>query len=168
MEVVDGDGLAVDSGEGQILATSLHNYAMPFIRYSTGDIGTLLDSQCVCGRGSLLLGDVVGREKEFLVTPQGQYVHGAALFNLIFYTLENADFPDIVNRVKEFQVIQKEADKLDIVFACDGILPDNVLDFIQSAIQKRFVGWDVEFQFVDAIDRSRAGKYKFIINELVK
>ena len=166
MEVVDGDGLAVDSGEGQILATSLHNYAMPFIRYSTGDIGTLLDSQCVCGRGSLLLGDVVGREKEFLITPQGQYVHGAALFNLIFHTLENADFPDIVNRIKEFQIIQKEADKLNIIFACDEILPDNVLDFIQSAIQKRFVGWHIEFQFVDAIDRSRAGKYKFIINEV--
>ena len=166
MEVVDGDGLAVDSGEGQILATSLHNYAMPFIRYSTGDIGTLLDSRCVCGRGSLLLGDVIGREKEFLTTPQGQYVHGAALFNLIFHTLENTDFPDIVNKVREFQVIQKEADKLNIVFACDEILPDSVLEFIQSAIQKRFVGWHIEFQFVDAIDRSRAGKYKFIINEV--
>ena len=94
MEVVDGDGLAVDSGEGQILATSLHNYAMPFIRYSTGDIGTLLDSQCVCGRGSLLLGDVVGREKEFLITPQGQHkCTGAALFNLIFHTLEKCRLP---------------------------------------------------------------------------
>ena len=166
MEIVDNDGLAIEQGEGQILATSLHNYAMPFIRYSTGDVGTMLDSQCACGRGSLLLGDVVGREKEFLITPQGQYVHGAALFNLIFYTLENADFPDIVNRVKEFQVIQKETDKLDVVFACDETLPDNVLDFIRSAIQKRFVGWHVEFQFVDVIDRTRAGKYKFIINEV--
>jgi len=82
--------------------------------------------------------------------------------------LENTDFPDIVNRVKEFQVVQKETDKLTIVFACDEILPDNVLDFIRVAIQKRFVGWHVEFQFVDAIDRTRAGKYKFIINELVK
>ncbi len=166
MELVDGAGHQIDTGEGQILATSLYNYAMPFVRYATGDIGTLSDSFCTCGRGNLLLKEVVGREKELLITPQGQYVHGAALFNLIFHTLENTDFPDIVNRVNEFQVVQKEADKLTIIFACDEILPDNVLDFIRIAIQKRFVGWHVDFQFVDEIDRTQAGKYKFIINEV--
>jgi len=168
MEVVDDKGFAVEQGEGQILATSIHNFAMPFIRYSTGDVGAMLCSPCACGRGSLLLRDVVGREKEFLVTPQGRYVHGAALFNLIFHTLETAEFPGIVNRIKEFQVIQKEADKLDIIFVCNEILPDNILNFIRYAIQKRFSGWNIDFQFVDEIDRSRAGKYKFIINELVK
>lgn len=166
MEIVDDDGFLIEDGEGQILATSLCNYAMPFIRYTTGDIGTILDSRCVCGRGSLLLKDIVGREKELLITPQGQYVHGAALFNLIFHTLENTDLPNIISRVKEFQVIQKEINKLEIIFACDEILPDSVLDFIRSVIQNRFIGWDVDFQFVDMIDRSRAGKYKFIINEI--
>ncbi|KUG14585.1 capsular polysaccharide biosynthesis protein [hydrocarbon metagenome] len=166
MEVVATDGSQVNVGQGEILSTSLHNHAMPFIRYNTGDIGTLLDSQCTCMRESMLLKDIVGREKEFLITPQGQHVHGAALFNLIFHTLENTDFPDVVNKIKEFQVIQKETDKLTIVFACAEILPDKSLDFIRDAIQKRFPGWTIEFKFVDAIIRTDAGKYRFIINEI--
>jgi len=47
-------------------------------------------------------------------------------------------------------------------------LPDFALDNMRAALQKRYNGWEIEFQFVDAIDRTRAGKYKFIINEIGK
>lgn len=167
MEVVDSDGLPIDEGEGQILATSLHNYAMPFIRYRTEDIASILNDACPCGRSSKVLNNIIGREKEFLITPNGQFVHGAALFNLILHTLESSSFPDVVNTIKEFQIIQRRKEKIEVVFVCNGELPNNVLEFIQLIIQNRFSGWDVDFRFVDEIDRSRAGKYKFIINEML-
>lgn len=40
LQVVDSDGKNVFEKSGKIIATSLYNYSMPFIRYDTGDIGT--------------------------------------------------------------------------------------------------------------------------------
>jgi phenylacetate-CoA ligase len=81
--------------------------------------------------------------------------------------LESSSFPDSVNTIKEFQIIQRRKEKIEILFVSDSTLPSAVLEFIQSSIQNRFNEWDVEFHFVDAIDRSRAGKYKFILNEML-
>ena len=88
MEVVDPSGCQVVNGGGQILATSLYNFSMPFIRYSTGDLGCLGDTECACGRHHLLLDNIVAREKDYLITPLGRVVHGAAFIGLIFILLE--------------------------------------------------------------------------------
>jgi phenylacetate-CoA ligase len=55
MEVVDIDRNQLEKGEGEILATSLYNYALPFIRYDTGDLGHMIDDVCGCGRRYKLL-----------------------------------------------------------------------------------------------------------------
>jgi len=156
LEVVDGDGLAVDSGEGQILATSLHNYAMPFIRYTTGDEGFLLDEPCACCRGYPLLKEVLGRQQEMLVTPEGKHIHGEYITH-IFWEIPH---------VKEFQVVQKEINQLTFNVVPEEGFDEKSLDYVRSVISSRSKGWNIDFQFVDAIDRSQAGKYKFIINEV--
>ena len=165
MEVVDPKGHQIENGEGRILATSLHNYAMPFIRYDTGDLGSITDRQCSCGRQSPLIENIIGREKEFLIAPNGQRVYGADLIFLIFV---ESKMPEIGNKIKEFQIIQSEPRIITILLVCDEVLPDFALDNMRAALQKRYNGWEIEFQFVDAIDRTRAGKYKFIINEIGK
>lgn len=156
MEVVDGDGLAVEKGEGQILATSLHNYAMPFIRYATGDEGFLLDEPCACGRGYPLLKEVLGRQQEMLVTPEGKHIHGEYITH-IFWEIPH---------VKEFQVVQKEINRLTFNVVPEEGFDEKSLDYVRTVIGSRSKGWHVDFQFVDAIDRTRGGKYKFIINEV--
>jgi len=156
MEVVDGDGLAVDSGEGQILATSLHNYAMPFIRYDTGDEGFLLDEFCACGRGYPLLKEVLGRQQEMLITPEGKHIHGEYITHLFWE----------VPHIKEFQVVQREINRLTFNIVPEDGFDEKRLDYVRTVISSRSKGWNIDFRFVDAIDRSRAGKYKFIINEL--
>jgi phenylacetate-CoA ligase len=166
MEVIDPEGSQIDRGKGKILATSLHNYAMPFIRYDTGDLCSVLDNECTCGRHSILIDNIIGREKEFLVTRDGKNVHGAALFNLIFDTLANSGNIDIINKIKGFQIVQKRPELIEIVLSCDEFIPDTVLAFIRLKIQQRFAGWDIEFKFVDKIERTAAGKYKFIINQV--
>ena len=74
--------------------------------------------------------------------------------------------PDIGNKIKEFQIIQSDPRIIKILLVCDDVLPNNALNNMRIALQKRYTGWDIEFYFVDEINRTAGGKYKFIINEL--
>jgi len=157
LEIVDQHGHQVDEGQGSILATSLHNFAMPFIRYSTGDASQILMDKCGCGRKTLLLHEILGREYEMLLTPEGQGVFGGFFTTQIFDNLPS---------VREFQVVQKEIDRLVIRIVPEQGFDEKALAYIRTKILAKSENWHIEFQFVDAIDRSRAGKYKFIINEV--
>jgi phenylacetate-CoA ligase len=159
MEVVDKDGNQLEYGEGRILATSLYNYAMPFIRYDTGDLGTISNDICACGRGYKLLRDVIGRSADFLITPEGKNVHGW-FFNPILW--------EYTKNIKEYQIVQEKLEKIVIKIVPEGNFDITQFDMIREAIRKKSTGWIVEFKLVDSIDRTRAGKYKFIINELNK
>ncbi len=56
VEILDENGKRVPDGEvGEIVITSLDNFAMPFIRYRVGDMGVLDPGPCGCGRGLPLL-----------------------------------------------------------------------------------------------------------------
>lgn len=78
LEVLDDCGAPAPAGEtGRFIATNLENYAMPFIRYDGGDLGTLRDDPCPCGRGLLRIGNIMGRSRDFIYTPDGREVHGA-------------------------------------------------------------------------------------------
>ncbi len=157
MEVVDSHGCQVDAGQGEVLATSLYNYAMPFIRYVTGDEVSVTDEACECGRGYKLLEDVIGRTVDVLVTPEGKSVHGW-FFLYIFW--------EHCQGIKEYQVVQKSAEEIQIKLVIDEDFNEGQLKIIQQIIQSKSASWDVQFEFVDEIERTGAGKYKFIVNEM--
>ncbi|NQE53354.1 Capsular polysaccharide biosynthesis protein [ANME-1 cluster archaeon GoMg3.2] len=159
MEVVDKNGNPLENGEGEILATSLYNYAMPFIRYDTGDLGYILpgNERCGCGRAYRLLKELVGRNVDIFVTPEGKNVHGW-FFLYIFW--------EFCKGVKEYQVVQEKLDKIVIKIVPEEGFDEKQLDKIREIIRTRSEGWNVEFKFVDQIERTGAGKYKFIINEM--
>jgi len=157
MEVVDDTGSQMKDGVGSILATSLHNYAMPFIRYDTGDMGHIVEDVCGCGRGSMLLKEVMGRSVDVLLTPEGKSVHGW-FFLYIFW--------EHCKSIKEYQVVQEKIDKIVIKIVQDDNFDEKQIEIIRDIIKRKSSGWDVEFRFVDEIERTNAGKYKFIINEL--
>lgn len=86
-EIVDEHGNQLGANrEGHILATSLHNYAMPFIRYDTNDLGILSNIKCGCGRDLPLLKKIIGRESDFICTPNGNRIHGE-FFSIYFVNL---------------------------------------------------------------------------------
>jgi phenylacetate-CoA ligase len=110
-ERADHDGMEVDweygypefaeapglpSGERRLIATSLHNPVMPFIRYETEDIASVgdgLDSSGLYPKVNAMR----GRKDECLVTPDG-----ARLPSLNFYSLLQT-YTDILR----FQFVQK-------------------------------------------------------------
>ena len=69
------DGRAARPGEiGELVLTGFVNPGMPFIRYATGDLAELGEGPCPCGRETLILRRIIGRQDDVLVTPEGRLV----------------------------------------------------------------------------------------------
>ena len=107
VEVVDGRGHAVVEQEGDIVVTSLTNYAMPFIRYWTGDRGALTERNCECGRVFPMLKHVSGRTIESFVKRNGEVVSSIHLGTLVGANLRRG-------LVSKFQLVQEEYDRVRI------------------------------------------------------
>ncbi|MCD4810392.1 MAG: phenylacetate--CoA ligase [Methanosarcinales archaeon] len=68
VEILDPDGESVAPGEkGELVLSSLTKQAMPLIRYRTGDITSIMEDECLCGRTHTRLDKVVGRTDDMLI-----------------------------------------------------------------------------------------------------
>src|SRR5262249_14466253 len=71
VEVLRGDGSPCVAGEtGRMVVTTLHNFAMPFVRYANGDYAEV-GPACPCGRGLPVLTRIAGRQRNMLMRPDG-------------------------------------------------------------------------------------------------
>jgi phenylacetate-CoA ligase len=76
VEVIDPvDGRRLPAGaEGELVFTTLTKEALPLIRYRTGDIGRVIEEPCECGRTTVRLIGLRGRQDDMLI------VRGVNLF----------------------------------------------------------------------------------------
>jgi phenylacetate-CoA ligase len=147
------------SGEqvGEVVVTDLHNYGMPFLRYANGDLATAAERPCSCGRGLPRLKRVDGRKLDTLRTPEGHLLPGEFIVYAFLHVLA----------VKQYQVVQRELDVLDITLVPGEGFGEHTLAQIRSEIAKA-VGASVSIRFhiVDAIAPSASGKFRVAICEL--
>ena len=67
VEIINAQGENLPHGEiGEVVVTPLRIQAMPLVRFKTGDISFLIDAPCSCGRKSLRLGPILGRQKQMM------------------------------------------------------------------------------------------------------
>lgn len=72
VEVLDDEGDPVPEGEpGELVVTDLGNFAMPLLRYRTGDVGRLLPGTCPCGVAHRRLQLLEGRLVDHFRDAQG-------------------------------------------------------------------------------------------------
>jgi len=104
VQFVDGDGEEVSSDErGEIVCTSLFNYAMPFIRYAVGDVGVPSNEECPCGRTLPLMKLVEGRADSFIFFPDGRVLSPMAL-NAV------GEMFKFHNNIDQYRIIQRKID----------------------------------------------------------
>ena len=51
VEIAERGTPVPNGGTGEVVITDLHNYAMPFIRYQSGEVASMARGRCMCGRG---------------------------------------------------------------------------------------------------------------------
>jgi len=147
---------------GEIVVTSLSNFAMPLIRYRVGDIGAWSKNPCTCGRPFPLLKRIEGRVSDTFFTKGGDQVHGE-YFTHLFYFRE---------WIKKFQVVQEELNLVKVLIVSKNLENSyecvaNDLADIQYKIQLVMGNTcKVEFKFVNEIVPSKSGKYRYTISKL--
>jgi phenylacetate-CoA ligase len=109
-EILREDGVLADPGEiGWVVLTDLHNYAMPFIRYVTGDLAVAGTGACPCGRQFPLLQSLQGRSIECLRTPSGKVISPAILGHYLFVYHAQSE------AVHHYQLIQESRDRVRLL-----------------------------------------------------
>jgi phenylacetate-CoA ligase len=69
MEIVNPEtGEPLNSGEyGEVVFTSLTKQAFPIVRYRTGDLATIIDEPCSCGRTHRKMSRIKGRVDDMMI-----------------------------------------------------------------------------------------------------
>jgi phenylacetate-CoA ligase len=152
------DGHPVPPGDlGEIVITRLDNFAMPFIRYRSGDLGVMADYSCECGRALPLLQRVEGRVQDAIVTAGGKVISG------LFFAHMMKDCPE----VKEFQIHQLEIDRLGILIVLHGREPFTSRERIERTV-RQYMGAEMQTQFElrETIPLALSGKRRITVSHL--
>ena len=153
------DGENVSGERGEIVLTDLHNYSFPFIRYKVEDVGILSDEKCSCGRGLPLIREILGRTRDFVVTPSGKLIHGG-FFSHIFW--------EKIEGVIQFQVIQEKVDELLIKIIPNSDFTDESIQKIGDIIRLRMGNVNVKVVLTDKIPIPESGKWHQVISKVSK
>jgi phenylacetate-CoA ligase len=151
--------LAMDSNEkvplgevGRIVITDLFNYAMPMIRYDTGDIGVMNWDN---NRDKKILTKVEGRKMDLVFDTSGHLVSSFTITNNMWL------YPEI----KQYQFIQTGKKEYIFKLNLDGVFEREnqlVTEF------KNYFGTDaiISVEYVDEIPLLNSGKRKKVMNLL--
>ena len=142
----------VSTGEvGKIVVTDLFNYAMPFVRYDTGDLGIYEIDE----KGNKVLNKIYGRKMDAVYNTSGKIISPH-----IFYKISH------FAKIKQYQFIQLETKKYQ--FKLNGKPEDADEDAIKNHFLD-FLGNDAElsFEYVDDIIVLKSGKRKKVVNQML-
>jgi len=162
VELIDKNGNPISKNDevGEIVATGFNNFAVPFVRYKTGDLAVLSHDECLCGRNYLSLKRIEGRKQEYLITKdEGLISLGPALFSI-----HDANWANI----KQIQFIQEEPGTLVIRIVTEQTSPESEIgEYILKLFRARFGElFQLELDFVDHIPPTSSGKHRFLIQKL--
>lgn len=154
VEIVDGEGNLLPPGElGEIVVTQLESHEFPFLRYRTGDMGTLSDEVCPCGRGLTVLKSVEGRSTDFIVTPERKVLHGLALIYKVRDT----------TGVEGFKIIQEDYDRIRLLLVVNEHFSEAGEKGIREDWLKRLgEGVNIEMEFPDRLSPEKSGKFRYV------
>ena len=157
VEILDENDRPCGPGEvGRVVVTTLHNFAMPLVRYDIGDYAEVGDA-CPCGRGLPLLRRIVGRQRNLLVMPDGRRK----------WPTVDTSRPDEFPAVLQLQLVQKTLEDLELRVVRPVPFTSDEVQFVNRFLHD-CLGYPfrVSIQYVEAIPRSPSGKFEDFICEV--
>ncbi|HLA84207.1 MAG TPA: hypothetical protein VJL29_05400 [Thermoguttaceae bacterium] len=145
-----------EPGTGEVIATFLHAFDFPLIRYRLGDVAAWDEADCPCGRGLATISGLVGRTSDGIAFPDGK------IFTAANINMRIAHFP-FIDRIRQYQIVQQSENTVELrildVPETDG---ESVVAF-QKALGDLFVGLRVEVKRVASFPREATGKFRPVV-----
>jgi phenylacetate-CoA ligase len=157
VEILDEAGAPCRPGEvGRVVASSLHNFAMPLVRYDMRDYAEA-GPPCPCGRGLPTLARVLGRKRNMLVLPGGEKRWPLTGF---------MKYRDIAP-IRQYQVVQKDLENIEARLVVDAALSRRQEEALAEVI-RTFLGhpFRVSFTYLEAFPPHAGGKFEDFISLL--
>jgi phenylacetate-CoA ligase len=148
------DGRPVQPGEeGEVVATNLHAYSMPFIRYRLGDVVTRGTEGCACGRSFSTIRDIQGRAIDAFRLPDGRVLHP---YHVLTTFISGAD-----TWIRQYQLLQERPDRIVLrIQPMAGHVSDQVTAVERSVRPLLGPGVDFGVQLLDEIPLEATGKFR--------
>lgn len=150
-----GQPISTPGQRGEIVGTGFINRVMPFIRYRTGDMATLVADRCAaCGRNQTVIKEIRGhRTQEMLVTKDGSQIGWTAL-NM---------HDDTFNNVRQFQFYQDTPGRAVLKIAPSAQFGDEDRTRMIRNLSVKFDGQvTFEVETVDEIKLTTRGKAVYV------
>ncbi|MGH0034426.1 MAG: Gfo/Idh/MocA family oxidoreductase [Myxococcota bacterium] len=141
---------------GEVISTGFANRAMPFLRYRTGDVATLLKKPNVDSKRSRpVLERIDGRIEDYVVTPDGRRI--GRMDHIFKDTLD----------IKEAQIVQSSLDRLLVRLVPRATFDEGSRRYLDRAFRKRLgSAIDIEYELTESIPREANGKFRAVISEV--
>jgi len=158
---VDEDFAAVEfvrdpHGEGwRVVGTNFTNLATPMLRYDVGDVVTLSNATCSCGRPGRVVESVDGRKDDYVV-----------LHNGVRLGRMDHIFKDLTH-VREAQIYQERPGEI-IIRVVPGPGYDEEDECLLLAETKKRIGNETSIivQYLDKLQRTQVGKLRLVVSEI--
>lgn len=157
-EILDADGNTVPAGTlGKLIATTLHNRAMPLIRYVTNDMTALRRQRCSCGRALPLIDDVATKAEDLLTLRDGRLISPSVLTH---------PFKPLTS-IAASQVIQEDLDTVVVkIIPTDRFSQHDEQQLIVGLAERLGANVSVRVERVAELERTRSGKFKWVISRV--
>jgi phenylacetate-CoA ligase len=153
VQIADGEGRGCKPGEvGHVLITGLRNYAMPLIRYDTGDLAEVAEGPCACGRTLPSFGELAGRYRRYAGLPEGTRERVRAIRE----TIENCDAAEL-RFLRRYQIHQDKQNNFTLRLRTVEAIPEHFRTKIMSAWTP-FPSSALTIEQLDDIATSPSGK----------
>ena len=130
-----------------MIATPLHNFAMPLLRYHSGDLAEV--GECACGRGLPTIRRVMGRTRSTVILPNVEQLYPSFQDLLIDFAM-----------VRQFQIRRRERDSIEVRLVVTRQLTEGEVAAFEVEMHTRFqYPFRVAISYHDELPRSRSGKF---------
>jgi phenylacetate-CoA ligase len=153
-EILDENGNHVSEGDkGEIVVTGFTEYGLPFVRYKTGDLAVFGGENC---NGELIIKELLGRDVDFVFNNAGNKIY---LVGFIFGGHIKA-----FNYIQSWQIEQSEKGLVKLKVVKSVGYDEKVEREIRELFERN--GMNVEFVYVEKIEKTNRGKQKFLIQNI--
>jgi phenylacetate-CoA ligase len=133
----------------EIAGTGLHNYAMPLLRYRTGDLADISSIPCKCGRCFKTIRGIRGRIVDFMTSRDGAILMEGSC--LLLKGVEN---------IIESQIVQEDLEEIRMKFVpADNFSEKDKRKIVENA--RTYLGSGAHVTFEEADSLMEEGVYKF-------